>query len=107
MIAAFHADFVSVETVAVILLGNKTSIKFIEDKNKAANLFLSESKLHFTEDFSEVLRFHEVFICVVCQSEQAIGSNPNFLYSFGEIVHHFYLPFEGVHRGLLFLPFLL
>lgn len=43
VIAAFHADFVSVETVAVILLGNKTSIKFIEDKDKAANLFLSES----------------------------------------------------------------
>jgi hypothetical protein len=43
MIAALYADFVGVETVAVILLGNKTSIKFIEDKNKATNLFLGES----------------------------------------------------------------
>lgn len=43
MEAALHADFVSVKTVAVIFLGNKASIKFIEDKDKAANLFLSES----------------------------------------------------------------
>ena len=43
MIGGLDADFIGVKAIAVIFFGYKASKEFVEDEDKAANLFLAES----------------------------------------------------------------